>query len=183
MRRRRRRRGAGGDAAGEGDDRKSGPPEPAVDPVASPDLSADHAELSWPLSPGRISRRRGAVAAGVALAGVAAWFAAGPAVGILVAVATACAMTFVRGRAVFLFGSLGLMALAVLEVVRHQAVNHYVAGSGWAAHFNLASSLVWASVLLLAADGGLEAVRARRARRLRDAAAASRDEGVMSTGP
>jgi hypothetical protein len=144
---------------------------PVLDPVASPDLSSVHAELMWPLEPGRITRRRGAIVAGVVLAGLGAWFAAGPAVAIIVAAAAACALTLNRGRATFLLGSVALMLLAVLEVVRHQAVNHYLAGSGWPAHFDLASSFVWASILLLAADGALEAVRARRARRMAESAA------------
>jgi hypothetical protein len=179
--RRRRRRRLAGSAAGAGggasdvaatradNDARVAPP---ADPLASPDLAADHARFASPFEPGRTSRRPPAIAGGALAAGLVALALAGPVVGAIVGVAALCALLLERGRAVFLVGSIVLMAVAALEVVRHQAVNRYIAGPGWPAHFNVAAMLVWAAVLLLAADTALEAVQARRARRLRREAAA-----------
>ncbi len=164
----RRRRGAHA-AASVGVVPEAGPDPGAVDPLASPDLATEHAELASPFAAGRTTRRPLAVVAGTVMAGLAALALAGPLIGLVVGAATLGALVWSRGRAVFLVGSVVLLVAAVGEVFRHQAVNRYIASGGWPAHFNLASSLVWGSVLLLAADAATEAVRARRARRLRRA--------------
>jgi hypothetical protein len=103
------------------------------------------------------------IAVGTIVAGLCAWALGGPFAGMVVAAGVLVAMAYRRGRSILLVSSVLLMAAGALDVVVHQERYHYPPG-GWPTHFDRASTLAWAAVLLLAADAGLEAVRRFRAR-------------------
>jgi hypothetical protein len=72
-------------------------------------------------------------------------------------------MSWRRGRALLLAAGALLIGAGALDVVVHQMRYRYPPG-GWPTHFDRASTLVWAAVLLLGADAALEAVRRFRDR-------------------
>jgi arabinofuranan 3-O-arabinosyltransferase len=103
------------------------------------------------------------IAVGTVVAGLAAWALGGPFAGIVVTTGVLVAMIYRRGRSILLASSALLMLAAALDVVVHQERYRYPSG-GWPTHFDRASTLAWAAVLLLAAEAGLEVVRRFRAR-------------------
>jgi hypothetical protein len=114
------------------------------------------------------------VATGTILGGLCAWALGGPLAGFLVALAVLLAMKLRHGRLIALATGAFLMAAGALEVLVHQERYRYPPG-GWPTHFDRASTIVWAAVLILGAEAALEAVRRIRAHT--DEAGASRDNG------
>jgi len=109
------------------------------------------------------SSRWSRVVLGTVVAGACAFAFGGPFAGIVVAIGIALAMSWRRGRALLLAAGALLIGAGALDVVVHQMRYRYPPG-GWPTHFDRASTLVWAAVLLLGADAALEAVRRFRDR-------------------
>ncbi len=136
--------------------------------------------LPTELTPSAFGRRQ--VAIGVVLAGLLGLAAAGPAAGGVVAVGMFAALRLPRGRAVLTYGSALLMVVAALYVVVWEHFERFLPGGGWASHFQVASELVWISVVMISADGCLEGVRQRRQNKRSEGVAAARAEPEPGVG-
>jgi arabinofuranan 3-O-arabinosyltransferase len=62
------------------------------------------------------------------------------------------------------FGSVGFIVAGCLNVVRGQAVHHYLPGSNWAGSFVSAGNRIWVGVVLLLADAVIVSAGARSPR-------------------
>ncbi|HXX91011.1 MAG TPA: alpha-(1-_3)-arabinofuranosyltransferase family protein [Acidimicrobiales bacterium] len=151
--------------------RRSGAgPAPAVPAAEVPGLVS-------PLAAGRPSASAMRTIVGTVLAGACAWALGGWLAGVLVAACVALAMTTRRGGVLLRAGSAVMLAAAAAAVVGLQALDHFHGNAGWPGFFDVASAMVWAAVLLLGADAGLEMVRDVRAGRARRAGRGARPPG------
>ena len=132
--------------------------DPGFEPALGPDLHAD-----GPAPSPRAAR----VAVGTVLAGVVAGALGGPVAGVAAAAAVLLAMSVRRGRILARVAAALLMLAGAVDVVVHQERYRYPPG-GWPTHFDRAATIVWAAVLILAADAALECVRRVRNHRRPD---------------
>ena len=121
-----------------------------------------HAFPGWEgLRPERtdfLRSRPARVAVGTVAAGAVAWALGGPLAGGLTAAGVLVALTLWWGRSALRVAAVALLAAGAADVVFHQARYHYPS-SGWPTQFGRASTMVWAAIMLLAADAVLEVVR------------------------
>jgi hypothetical protein len=62
------------------------------------------------------------------------------------------------------FGGVGFIVAGCLNVIRGQAVHHYLPGSNWAGSFVTAGNRIWIGVVLLLADAVIVSAGARSPR-------------------
>ncbi len=104
------------------------------------------------------------MAVGTVLSGAVALALGGWIAGVVTAVGILLTLTLPWGRWALRVAAVVFIGAGAADVVLHQARYRYPA-SGWPTQFNRASTLVWAAVMLLAAEAALEAVRRFRAGR------------------
>lgn len=102
------------------------------------------------------------VALGALAALVVGWGIGGPFAGVAAAIGLALGLRTLGGRIALRAASAVLLAVAGAAVVLQEHFSRYVPGSGWAAHFSAASTLVWVAVVLLAADCAIDLMAQRR---------------------
>lgn len=94
----------------------------------------------------------GRAASATLAVGVASWLAAGPWVGLFVAVVAALALTLRRGQLVLRVACFGSLAAAAGYIVAKQALNAYVIDFDWMNKFEVTHAWGLTAILLLALD-------------------------------
>jgi hypothetical protein len=105
-----------------------------------------------------------ALVAGPITGGVAGAVAT-PVVGLAVGAATVAVLLVPRLRVLLGVAAIAGVVAAGWYTAAHQAATHVPANGSWPLAFGTASQLAWAGVVFLGADGMVEAVLTRRARR------------------
>jgi hypothetical protein len=82
--------------------------------------------------------------------------------GIAVLVIAGLLIPWVRWIAAF--GAVGFITAGCLNVIRGQAVHHFLPGSNWAGSFVAAGNRIWVGVVLLLADAVIVSAGARSPR-------------------
>jgi hypothetical protein len=108
-----------------------------------------------------------AVVAGPITGGLAAAVAT-PLVGLAVGAATVVVLLVPRLRVLLGMAAIAGVVAAGWYTAAHQAATHVPANGSWPLAFGTAGQLAWAGVVFLGADGMVEAVLTRRARRRAD---------------
>jgi arabinofuranan 3-O-arabinosyltransferase len=118
-------------------------------------------ELALPRqSPRRAIPLRSAIGIGVAT-GLLAAVVAAPLTGAVVAIATAVVLRFPRTRLALGVAAAACIFAAGAFITVHQGIEPTLPNGGWPTGFALASTLVWAGVMLLGADAVAEVVLRR----------------------
>jgi hypothetical protein len=105
-----------------------------------------------------------ALVAGPITGGVAGAVAT-PVVGLAVGAATVAVLLVPRLRVLLGVAAIAGVVAAGWYTAAHQAATHVPPNGSWPLAFGTASQLAWAGVVFLGADGMVEAVLTRRARR------------------
>jgi arabinofuranan 3-O-arabinosyltransferase len=95
------------------------------------------------------------------LTGVAAAAVTSLAVGAAIAVVVVAGLVIPWVRWAAALGGLGFIVAGCLDVIRGQAVHHYLPGSNWAGSFVTAGNRIWLGVVLLLADAVIVSAGAR----------------------
>jgi hypothetical protein len=117
-------------------------------------------------SPATLPSVDAAIGIGI-VTGVAAALVAAPLTGIAVGVATGVVLRFPKARLILGLAATGCILAAGAYITIRQGINPTAPNGGWPTGFKLATTLVWAGVLLLGADAVVE-MSSRWAQRKRE---------------